>query len=145
MTHRAVAYTSTAVAGVGPAELDRLLVDARTNNRMHGVTGVLLHDGRRFFQYFEGPPAGVEHIYARIRGSRLHVALEGLQDGPVERLHFSQWHMGCAHAERSALLQLGNQQWRREAAYLHQDVAQAGDSPGLRELLVFWERLQATH
>ena len=79
MTHRAVAYVSTAVAGRTPADLDRLLIDARAHNRMEGVTGVLLHDGHRFFQYFEGPPAGVEKIYARIRDSRMHVGLQELQ------------------------------------------------------------------
>ena len=41
MTHRAVAYTSTAVAGLTPADLDHLLVDARAHNRMEGVTGGL--------------------------------------------------------------------------------------------------------
>ncbi|HBN52856.1 MAG TPA: F420H(2):quinone oxidoreductase [Stenotrophomonas sp.] len=143
MTQHAVAYLSTAVAGLTPADLDRLLVDARARNRMEGVTGVLLHDGRRFFQYFEGPEAGVALIYERIRASRMHVELEELQSGPVEQLYFSQWHMGCSRAEGSALQALSSRQWRQEARYLREDVAGAGESPGLRELLAFWERQQA--
>ncbi|MHC6217286.1 BLUF domain-containing protein [Stenotrophomonas acidaminiphila] len=143
MTHRAVAYTSTAVAGLTPADLDHLLVDARAHNRMEGVTGVLLYDGQRFFQYFEGPDAGVERIYARIRQSRMHVELDVLQDGPVQKLHFMQWHMGCARTDGSVLLQLSSRQWQQEARYLEEDLAHAGDTPGLRGLLAFWERQEA--
>jgi len=144
MTPHAVAYISTAVAGLTPADLDHLLVDARAHNRMQGVTGVLLHDGHRFFQYFEGPEAGVARIYDRIRASRMHMAMEELQHGPVERLYFSQWHMGCSHAEGSVLQALSSRQWRQEARHLREDVALAGNSPGLRELLAFWERQQDT-
>lgn len=144
MTHRAVAYTSTAVAGLTPADLDHLLVDARAHNSMEGVTGVLLYDGQRFFQYFEGPDAGVERIYARIRESRMHVELDVLQDGPVQKLHFMQWHMGCARTDGSVLLQLSSRQWQQEARYLEEDLAHAGDTPGLRGLLAFWEQQEAT-
>ncbi len=140
----AVAYISTAVAGLTPADLDHLLVDARAHNRLEGVTGVLLHDGHRFFQYFEGPEAGVARIYARIRASRMHVALEELRHGPVERLYFSQWHMGCSHTRGSVLQELSSRQWRQEAGHLREDVALAGHPPGLRELLAFWERQQET-
>ncbi len=143
MTHRAVAYTSTAVAGLTPADLDHLLVDARARNRMEGVTGVLLYDGQRFFQYFEGPDAGVERIYARIRGSRMHVELDVLQDGPVQQLHFMQWHMGCTRTDGSVLLQLSSRQWQQQARYLGEDLARAGDTPGLRGLLAFWEQQEA--
>ncbi|MGW8128241.1 MAG: BLUF domain-containing protein [Stenotrophomonas sp.] len=143
MTHRAVAYTSTAVAGLTPADLDHLLVDARAHNRMEGVTGVLLYDGQRFFQYFEGPDAGVERIYARIRGSRMHVELDVLQDGPVQQLHFMQWHMGCTRTDGSVLLQLSSRQWQQQARYLGEDLARAGDTPGLRGLLAFWEQQEA--
>lgn len=144
MTPHAVAYISTAVAGLTPADLDHLLVDARAHNRMQGVTGVLLHDGHRFFQYFEGPEAGVARIYDRIRASRMHMALEELQHGPVDRLYFSQWHMGCSHAEGSVLQALSSRQWRQEARHLCEDVALAGNPPGLRKLLAFWERQQDT-
>jgi hypothetical protein len=143
MTQYAVAYVSVAVAGLTPADLDHLLVDARAHNRLEGVTGVLLHDGHRFFQYFEGPQDGVARIYARVLASRMHVELEELRNGPVERLYFTSWHMGCSHTEGSVLQQLSSRQWRQEAGYLREDVALAGNPPGLRELLAFWERQQA--
>ncbi len=143
MSHRAVAYVSTAVAGLTPADLDHLLVDARVHNRMESVTGVLLHDGHRFFQYFEGPEEGIARIYARIRASRMHVDLQELRNEPVRQLYFSQWHMGCSHTEGSVLQELSSRQWRQEAEYLREDMARAGDPPALRELLAFWERQAA--
>lgn len=142
MSHSAVAYISTAVAGLTPADLDHLLVDARTHNKMLGVTGVLLYDGHFFFQYFEGPSEGVATIYARINASRMHVELHELQSGPVSQLYFPQWYMGCSHTEGSVLQKLSHQQWKREAVNLPDDLEQAGNSPGLRELQAFWIRLQ---
>ncbi len=142
MTQWAVAYVSTAVAGLTLADLDHLLVDARAHNSLEGVTGVLLHDGQRFFQYFEGPEEGVARIYARIRDSRMHVGLEELRNGPAEQLYFTRWHMGSSRAEGSVLQELSSRQWRQEAGYLREDVALAGNPQGLRELLAFWEQQQ---
>lgn len=140
MTLTAVAYTSTAVAGLSAIDLDRLLVDARAHNKLVGVTGVLLYDGFRFFQYFEGPTEGVERIYGRIRSSRMHAEIKELYHAPVERTWFGQWHMACRQTGGSVLQELSNAQWKREAAYLSDDVRQAGDSAGMRALLEFWER-----
>lgn len=140
MNYRAVAYVSTAVAGLTPADVDHLLVDARAHNQLAGVTGVLLYDGRRFFQYFEGPEEGMARIYERIRNSHMHIDLDELHNGSVESLHFSQWHMGCSHTEDSVLQKLSTQQWQREAEFLQDDLAQPGASPALRELLAFWKQ-----
>ncbi|WP_313494888.1 BLUF domain-containing protein [Stenotrophomonas sp.] len=138
MSLRAVAYVSTAVAGLGTADLDHLLVDARAHNQLAGVTGVLLFDGRKFFQYFEGPEEGVARAYERIRNSHMHVDLRELYSAPVDSLHFSQWHMGCTQTVGSVLQQLSTQHWQREAEFLQDEVAQSDASPALRELLAFW-------
>jgi len=138
MSLRAVAYVSTAVAGLSTADLDHLLVDARAHNQVVGVTGVLLFDGQRFFQYFEGPEEGVARAYERIRNSHMHVDLRELHNDVVQTLHFSQWHMGCSHTEGSVLQQLSTQQWQREAEFLQDELEQAGASPALQELLAFW-------
>jgi len=144
MTYRAVAYASTAVAGLTPADIDHLLVDARAHNQLAGVTGVLLYDGQQFFQYFEGSQEGVARVYERIMASTMHVNVRVLHDGHVDQLYFSQWHMGSSHAEGSVLQKLSNQQWLREAELLQEDVAEAGQgTPALRELLSFWEQVQA--
>ncbi|MGH8054411.1 MAG: BLUF domain-containing protein [Stenotrophomonas sp.] len=140
MSNRAVAYVSTAVAGLTPTDLDHLLVDARAHNQMAGVTGVLLYDGHRFFQYFEGPAEGMERIYERIKNSRMHVQLHELHNGPVDHLYFSHWHMGCRLTEGSILQKISTQQWLHEVELLQDDVAQDAASPALRELLAFWEQ-----
>ncbi len=139
MSYRAIAYVSTAVAGLESADIDHLLVDARAHNQLAGVTGVLLYDGQRFFQYFEGEDEGVARVYARILASTMHVNVQVLHDDHVDRRHFAQWHMGSSDAEGSVLQKLSNQQWQHEAEVLQEDVCEMGQgSPALRELLVFW-------
>jgi hypothetical protein len=44
------------------------------------VTGALLVDGQRFFQYIEGPPDGLEAVRRRIHDSRSHAAVAPVLD-----------------------------------------------------------------
>lgn len=142
MTYKAVAYTSKAASALTTEELDHLLVDARARNQIAGVTGILLYDGNRFFQYFEGPVDGVERIYTRIRASTMHHELEELHNYPVEFPYFTQWTMGCKDVEGSVLQKICTQQWIREADHLQQIDGEL-ESPALRDLVDFWSELQA--
>ncbi|MEN1994185.1 BLUF domain-containing protein [Stenotrophomonas bentonitica] len=69
MPLRAVVYTSERSEGVTGEQAFRLAADAERFNRLAGVTGVLLSDGQRFLQYFEGPEDGVSAVYARVQAS----------------------------------------------------------------------------
>lgn len=137
MDYAAVVYRSTALTGLEANDLDHLLVDARAHNQLAGVTGVLLYDGRCFLQYFEGARPDVDRIYARIRASRLHVDLHELQNGPISQRVFHQWYMGCSQVGGSVLQKLSRQQWQHEVDQVSEETA---GSPGLCELLRFWER-----
>lgn len=55
MPLRAIAYTSVAFEGIQASDIDRILAAATSFNKVAGVTGVLMFDGTRFLQYFEGP------------------------------------------------------------------------------------------
>ncbi len=138
MPYRAIAYVSTAAGGLHTEDIDRLLVDARAHNQLAGVTGVLLYDGSRFFQYFEGPDQGVARIYARIQASRMHVQLEELFDENIEMTFFTQWHMGCTKTEGSTLQKYSTGQWHREANFLLQGP-HTGAPEILQDLVKFWE------
>ncbi len=142
-TTRAIAYVSRAVAGLTNEDLDRLLVDARAHNKVQGVTGVLLYDGSRFFQYLEGSPQSVERIYSRIVSSYMHTGLEVLFDNQVPDAYFSQWHMGCSMTTGSVLQQLSTRMWTREAKGLQVD-AQPDVPPVIHELVEFWNQAHAT-
>lgn len=140
MPYHAIAYVSTAVAGLTTEDIDRLLIDARARNQLKSVTGVLLYDGLRFFQYLEGPEHGVSKIYARIQSSALHSQIEELFSAPVNATYFNQWYMACSKTDGSILQQFCTKEWRREAPYIAED--HAGESPEvLQKLIEFWNQI----
>ncbi|MCC8489545.1 BLUF domain-containing protein, partial [Xanthomonas citri] len=51
---QAIAYVSEVRRPMSMGEVDRLLVSSSAHNSLAAITGVLLYDGARFFQYFEG-------------------------------------------------------------------------------------------
>jgi len=137
MKLEAVAYTSSAIHGTTVADLEQLLLSAREKNAELGVTGVLLfHDGS-FFQYFEGPPAAVEEIYARIRRSPMHRGIIELVRKPIRSRSFGGWLMGFTQAPASTVLSLSNASWQ---ARVRQEnaVEPKAASEGLELLLQFW-------
>jgi len=119
MAIRAVAYVSTACreiavpdqAGHGVAKLDALVEDAATFNRQAGVTGVLLFDGERFFQYLEGPEDGVAIAYGRVRAARSHGDLIELQQGWVGHRLLPFWPMRWLPTDRSRIRALATADW----------------------------------
>jgi hypothetical protein len=131
----AVAYVSSAYARLTTAELDALLIDARTHNAEMQVTGALLYHDGSFFQYFEGPSVGVENVYARIRDSRLHHGLVELLRCTTPSRRFDAWHMGFAHAPRSFLLDLAQASWLNALPGFANDTSEV---EGVQMLLQFW-------
>ncbi len=132
---RAIAYLSLVRRPMTVAELDRLVIDANAHNAMQGVTGALLFDGQRFFQYFEGPAAGVAVVYERIRRSSKHTIVSEVFNGPVPRRYFSQWNMASRRAGSDTLLELGTARWLQVKSGME---AQFAESEGLRRLVAFW-------
>ncbi|MBE0548328.1 MAG: BLUF domain-containing protein, partial [Rubrivivax sp.] len=110
----AVAYVSSATRRFAPEELDALLLDARAFNAIAGVSGAILHQDGSFFQYFEGPEAGVEEVYSRIKRSRRHRGLIELVAAPVNQRHFSTWSMGFAEPVASELQSISQASWHAE-------------------------------
>lgn len=135
MELEAIAYTSTAVGHPTDAELHDLLVKARAQNELNGVTGVLLYHDGSFFQYFEGPPRGMEVVYERIRIAPMHRGIIELMRAPVKERAFSEWLMGFTRTPGSEILQLENASW-------HARVMQHEESPtnsdGFQLLYHFW-------
>ena len=91
---RQLIYVSAASWQLGQKEIDDILGTARRNNPAQGVTGMLLYIDLGFFQILEGPPQGVEKIYAQILQDKRHTAQRILVDEKVDERLFSQWSMG---------------------------------------------------
>ena len=132
----ALVYQSQATRPLDASDLDILLLDARINNELANVTGALVYGDQQFVQYLEGARPDVEQIYARITRASQHHRLEILEQGGVEARRFQRWHMGFADAPQSAVQQLSQAQWQRDAPWLEDDIA---SSRGVARLLAFWK------
>ncbi len=133
----ALAYVSTATHALGEYELERLLESARDFNAGQQVTGVLLFDDGNFFQYIEGPRAGLAPVYERIRRSRQHFGIIQVLDRDVPARQFQDWKMGFTRAPRSLPLQLSQAAWSDAVADLR---GRAANPAGMGMLMDFWVR-----
>lgn len=132
----AIAYVSRARRPFSSAELDELVVDASAHNMMNGVTGVLLYEDQRFFQYIEGRQSGVEQAYARVQSAKRHEILVEVFRGAMPERYFSHWNMASRQAKPGTILHLGSARWERARSSLpgHADQPEA-----MRQLLDFWQ------
>ena len=88
-------YISTATDRTDAGVLDAILATSRRNNRRDGITGLLLHDGRRFLQVLEGPQPLVDAAFLRIRADPRHRASVMLHARQAEGRSFGEWDMAC--------------------------------------------------
>lgn len=130
-----LAYVSSASRLLSEAELEALLLTARSHNLQAQITGVLLYHDGSFFQFLEGPEAELDAAYARIGASRQHRGIIRLFHRAADRRYFDDWQMGFAHAPRSVLLQLAQASW---VETLSEGISEGTDSSGIKLLLKFW-------
>lgn len=102
-----LSYCSRATAGVGDADIERILVSARRRNPMLGITGVLVYGSGVFFQMLEGPRENVRRLMDLLHRDPRHegiVELNEMED-LGERL-FPTWDMELATSDsiRAVLL-----------------------------------------
>jgi methanogenic corrinoid protein MtbC1 len=89
-------YRSRAVAPLSPAELYRLTLESQARNRQEAITGVMLYDDSRFFQWLEGPRDGVGRVMHSIRNDPRHTDIEILNDNVARERAFGTWSMKLA-------------------------------------------------
>lgn len=87
-------YISTARPGVDDQLADILAV-ARRRNRLNGITGLLIADGKRFLQALEGDGPIIEETFARIKTDPRHFAVVMLSMKEIVRREFGEWEMAC--------------------------------------------------
>ncbi|GAB3669951.1 hypothetical protein GCM10027594_34590 [Hymenobacter agri] len=104
-TYRII-YASTAVRPMGPAEFERLLMQARIYNYSEGIGGLLLRAGQQFLEVLEGPEAALNTLYARITADPRHQAVQTLEMANVRGPLFRHASLGFAEVEPPALARL---------------------------------------
>ena len=134
---RSISYVSTATRPFTPRQLDALLLEVRGVNSSAGVTGVLFFHQGKFFQYLEGPDAGVAMVYARIVRSQSHAQIVELLDVSVARRHFDTWHMGFCEPPETVVQQLANASWEQSMPITRDEFV---GSEGLKLAVYYWNK-----
>ena len=97
-------YMSRPTREMGDDEVRDLLRRAKINNGRDGITGILVHDRRRYLQYLEGDEARVEATFARISIDPRHQAIIRLHSWTISRRQFPEWSLASRISAKSGSL-----------------------------------------
>jgi hypothetical protein len=90
-------YQSRAKRRPSSEDLAELVLEARERNKKFGVTGMLVHEGDRFFQWLEGPGSALEGLWSSIKRDDRHEDIELLGEGVTPIRLFSEWDLRFLH------------------------------------------------
>lgn len=93
MDYRRLFYASRATGGDRGDDQIAILRQARANNGLNGVSGLLWTDGRRYLQILEGPPEAVSVIFDKIAEDDRHDGVRILSDTLEPTRLFADWSM----------------------------------------------------
>lgn len=97
-----ILYCSLVKGTMSPAQLEALIATSARLNRLDGITGVLMFDGRAFVQLIEGPPESVNNLWRRLLHDGRHFAIVQLYHlRELEARTCSGWSM--RHVDRRDL------------------------------------------
>ncbi|HQT64840.1 MAG: hypothetical protein B7Z75_08210 [Acidocella sp. 20-57-95] len=91
-----VVYRSRAMVNLSDYELYELVQAAQSRNAAESITGLMLYDDGRFYQWLEGPVENVYRLMRSIRTDRRHTDIEILSDKPALQRQFGDWKMRLA-------------------------------------------------
>jgi hypothetical protein len=87
-------YVSTATRPLGPEELEAIVATSRRNNAAHGLTGLLLHGGGRFYGLIEGAEEEVLARMEQIVADPRHREIRVLREDSIPVRRFASWSFG---------------------------------------------------
>jgi len=91
-----VVYRSRAVTSLSDYDLYELVQAAQSRNAAENITGLMLYDDGRFYQWLEGPTENVARLLRSIENDRRHRDMEILSDKPAISRQFADWKMRLA-------------------------------------------------
>jgi hypothetical protein len=89
-------YRSRCVETWSAQALRRMVDAAQLRNRAESITGLLICEEDRFFQWLEGPSDRLARVWHSIRQDPRHTDLEILGDAPSPVRFFGDWDMKLA-------------------------------------------------
>lgn len=96
-------YASGASHPFTPAELAKLLTNAREKNREAGITGMLVYENGAFLQVIEGEEDAVEALFDRISNDGRHGQIRMLLRSEITERSFPEWTMGFVNRGKLAI------------------------------------------
>ena len=96
-----ILYCSTLAPGLPTDVVGHIVTQARARNAQEAITGLLVFDGMRFCQHFEGPRRNVLRLLDRLEADPRHVDMKVLHEGIIEARRYRRFDMGLAHIEES--------------------------------------------
>lgn len=86
-------YLSTVNVPLSEKQLHGLLEQARRNNKLHGITGLLLYNSGDFIQVIEGNAEDVEQLFKNITADKRHSCVIKLSHEKITKRFFTGWLM----------------------------------------------------
>lgn len=99
-------YASRAIVTLSDAQIQALLENARRNNVVQGITGMLLLIEGSFFQVLEGDAAAVDRAYDNVARDTRHDRVTQIIREPIAQRSFGEWSMGFAAMKSADAQQL---------------------------------------
>lgn len=88
-----ITYLSTVMGDPKTLNIEELTKQCQQNNRLHGVSGILLWSGRSFFQVIEGKQRVLEGLMENIEADARHDDVLILERRPIDYFLFTEWSM----------------------------------------------------
>lgn len=89
-------YRSRAVKALSDYELYELVQAAQRRNAADSITGMLLYDDGKFYQWLEGPAENIGRLMRSINRDPRHADIEVLSDKPTATRQFGDWQLRLA-------------------------------------------------
>ncbi len=86
-------YASVATEAMPKSKLYKLLSQARVNNKLNNITGLLIYVDGVFLQVLEGPAEVVSVLLETIKNDSRHKELKIIYKTDIEERLFSSWKM----------------------------------------------------
>lgn len=90
---RQIVYVSSSPSRNEPKDIESILAQARLNNEVEGITGLLVFSDGSFLQVLEGDEDAVRRRYELISRDRRHSFVIKLLDREVPQRMFPDWSM----------------------------------------------------
>jgi hypothetical protein len=94
-----ILYCSELAPDLPTVVVGHIVTLARARNAADGITGLLVFDGMRFCQHFEGPRDRVLALMERLQADPRHMDVRTLYAGDVAQRRYQRFEMGLAEVE----------------------------------------------